>query len=950
MQRFRSFTISRVIAMLVATLVMSATVLVATVVPAGSAPTWWTAPAGNLPWQWYLAGALDLSNPTEMGTNDTLPGGGAAPAPIVYDIDAIDNPESTVSALHTDGDHVICYIEVGTAGNYYTTAQEGITTTYFQQLQSAGDLSSNELQGYPEYFININQSSAVSIIESMIKQQCAGKGFDAVETDLDETYGNNEGTTPWTITEANEQTYLTTLANYMHSLGLGWIEKNLDDTGDNFASTMEPLADGGISEQCNEYGTCGALSSYLGKKAIFNAEYTSSLYPGFCTYDNANGINGALFNVDLDGPRSPCNGPAGAPATATTLTTSLSGGGQSGASISVPSGTQVTDSATLSGTNAGEATGTVTYRVYSNSTCSTEVGSANQVSIATAGVMPGSGPVSLTTSGVYYWQATYSGDSNNESSTSQCGSEVEGVAVSPASTGVTTSLSGGGHSGASIAVPFGTQVTDSATLSGSNAGSATGTLTYRVYSDSGCSVEVGSADPVSITTPGAIPASSPVTLSSPGTYYWQASYSGDGLNDASTSTCGSAAAVTLGDVAGTVVDGSSNPVESAEVEVCPAGASGSSCEESVTAADGAYTVANVPNGTYTATVFPPAGSSFLQQTSSDLAVTAPATTTENFSLSAAVALPAGTFLTSPLPEVDVGSVAVPVISATLPAPITTTACSGGTVTATVSATDAKTDATGSTLPVSLVEKPAGSGTFTGILPGVEPLLGIGTLTITVSNCPDPSGDTVSNSTIFIDPNGRIVNGWDNEAPVSGAKVTLLSSTSSSGTYTAVANGSVVMSAGNRRNPYTTSKLGLFGWDTAPGFYKIRATKTNCGTVTTAAFRGPPSTGTLKVVLDCPGYFSVTTHSLPVAALRVKYRVQLVAIRGSAPYAWKVVANSGTLPKGLTLSASGLLSGTPVGGKKVAHTYTFTVIATTKKATEHPYIQTSKRKLSLLLRV
>ena len=43
---------------------------------------------------------------------------------------------------------------------------------------------------------------------------------------------------------------------------------------------------------------------------------------------------------------------SGQPRTSTTVATSLSGGAQSGASITVPTGTSVTDSATLSGTNA----------------------------------------------------------------------------------------------------------------------------------------------------------------------------------------------------------------------------------------------------------------------------------------------------------------------------------------------------------------------------------------------------------------------------------------------------------------------------------------------------------------------------------------------------------------------------------------------------------------------
>jgi len=137
---------------------------------------------------------------------------------------------STVTTLHNAGDHVICYIEVGTAGDYYAAADEGLTTTYYSQLQTAGDLSSTQISGYPENYININQASAVTIMESMIKQQCAQKGFDAVETDLDETFGNNDGNTPWTITKPG-RSLPDNPGYYMHSLNLGWIAKNLDDTG-----------------------------------------------------------------------------------------------------------------------------------------------------------------------------------------------------------------------------------------------------------------------------------------------------------------------------------------------------------------------------------------------------------------------------------------------------------------------------------------------------------------------------------------------------------------------------------------------------------------------------------------------------------------------------------------------------------------------------------------------
>ncbi|HTU85922.1 MAG TPA: hypothetical protein VMF57_10130 [Solirubrobacteraceae bacterium] len=221
----------------------------------------------------------------------------------------------------------------------------------------------------------------------------------------------------------------------------------------------------------------------------------------------------------------------------TTTSTSLSGGGQSGASISVPPGTAVVDTASLSGTNASTATGTVTYNVYSDSGCTTAVSSGTAQNITTPGTPPASSPVTLDTPGTYYWQASYSGDSANAASTGTCGSEIETV-TSPTATSISTSLSGGGQSGASISVPENTLVSDTASLSGTNASTATGTVTYNVYSDPGCTKFVAGYLDENITTPGTLPGTGSFATNIPGTYYWQASYSGDSANAASTSPCG----------------------------------------------------------------------------------------------------------------------------------------------------------------------------------------------------------------------------------------------------------------------------------------------------------------------------------------------------------------------------------------------------------------------------
>ena len=54
---------------------------------------------------------------------------------------------------------------------------------------------------------------------------------------------------------------------------------------------------------------------------------------------------------------------------------------------------------------------------------------------------------------------------------------------------------------------------------------------------------------------------------------------------------------------------------------------------------------------------------------------------------------------------------------------------------------------------------------------------------------------------------------------------------------------------------------------------------------------------------------ITTDALPLAVVGATYSVQLAATGGVLPYTWSL--GSGTvLPAGLTLEASGLITGTP----------------------------------------
>ena len=218
-----------------------------------------------------------------------------------------------------------------------------------------------------------------------------------------------------------------------------------------------------------------------------------------------------------------------------TVATTLAGGGQSGSSISVVQGTAVTDTASLSGAGASLASGSVTYTVYSNPECTSVAvaGMSATVSGASAAASPA---ISSLTPGKYYWQASYSGDVNNQAATSVCGTAGEVLTVL-APTTTTTAQSAGGVSGSSLTVPRGTSVADHAHIAGSLAPSATGTVTYVLYKDSKCTVPAAAGSSVSVAAGAAGP--SAAIKPGVGTYYWKATYSGDGANAGSASACGS---------------------------------------------------------------------------------------------------------------------------------------------------------------------------------------------------------------------------------------------------------------------------------------------------------------------------------------------------------------------------------------------------------------------------
>jgi uncharacterized repeat protein (TIGR01451 family) len=204
--------------------------------------------------------------------------------------------------------------------------------------------------------------------------------------------------------------------------------------------------------------------------------------------------------------------------------------------IGVDGTVALTDTATLSG-GTSDATGTITFTLYDNDTCTHAVGTASATVNGADGDQYVSSPaIVVSATGTYHWIASYaSGDTNKNANTiSACGAPNENPVVSPRPTTLTTNAGGPFVLGADGTVAL----SDTATLSGGTS-DAGGTITFMLFSDSACSTQVGTDVTVAVNgADGKNYTSPPITVNAAGTYYWVASYGSDSKNAGSSSTCG----------------------------------------------------------------------------------------------------------------------------------------------------------------------------------------------------------------------------------------------------------------------------------------------------------------------------------------------------------------------------------------------------------------------------
>ncbi len=196
------------------------------------------------------------------------------------------------------------------------------------------------------------------------------------------------------------------------------------------------------------------------------------------------------------------------------------------------SGASAYDTANVTGISSKTPSGTVTYAFYTNGGCTGTPSTTQTVTLTASGSVPNSMSHGPLATGMYSFNATYSGDSNNTGSQSPCA--PFGVGVSKTATVVFDASTKAAWSGTET---VGASAFDTANVTTFGTIVATGTVSYTFYSNGVCSGAGSPAGKVKLSHSGAVPNSNTEGPLAAGSFSFRAFYSGDINYLSSTGPC-----------------------------------------------------------------------------------------------------------------------------------------------------------------------------------------------------------------------------------------------------------------------------------------------------------------------------------------------------------------------------------------------------------------------------
>jgi uncharacterized protein (TIGR01370 family) len=209
----------------------------------------------------------------------------------VYDIDGLDNEASVVKTLHDQGRKVICYLSVGSYEDWRDDAQD-----------FPAAVLGRDYPGWPgEKFVDIRARALRDIMAKRF-DVCKQKGFDGVEPDNMDVFGNNSG---FPLTEQDGIEYARWMATEVHARGMSIGQKNASE----ITSQVHPSFDWALTEDCYDQDWCADVQVYASNgKPVFMSEYTDTGvdFAAACAWGTPKKYSPILKGRDLDAPVQFC--------------------------------------------------------------------------------------------------------------------------------------------------------------------------------------------------------------------------------------------------------------------------------------------------------------------------------------------------------------------------------------------------------------------------------------------------------------------------------------------------------------------------------------------------------------------------------------------------------------------------------------------------------------------
>lgn len=219
-------------------------------------------------WNWQLSPPYNLAQDVNI---------------LNLDLDEVKPEDMTI--LEQNGVTSICYVSVGTLENWRTDID-----------QFPDEIIGKAYGDWPdEKFLDISALDLVLPLMQARFERCANAGFNAIEPDNMDVFGNDSG---FDISRAQSVTYFKKLAEIAHKLGLKIAQKNVPELSPQLSDTF----DFAVTESCYQDDSCHEYELYAEKgKAILDAEYSDRPidFEAACIYATDNKISMILKDRDL---------------------------------------------------------------------------------------------------------------------------------------------------------------------------------------------------------------------------------------------------------------------------------------------------------------------------------------------------------------------------------------------------------------------------------------------------------------------------------------------------------------------------------------------------------------------------------------------------------------------------------------------------------------------------